>query len=184
MDSGYHKHRTTVHSPINHTDPPDPLNPPRTHLTWPFLHFKTFYAIQTKYFLKPYDTQYPLTHWPLTHHLHRPTKPTIWPSESRTVYSVLLTIVITNIIIINNYWSCQPVLVSWGMFWQNLNDLVAWAWKLFIKLTHVFHFQNVCYKYVFCVSALILGFWNANFCMFSNFRWGGHKNVNTILYMK
>ena len=81
-------HWPTDHSPITHTDPQDPPNPPRTHLTWPFLHFKTFYAIQTKYFLKPYDTQYPLTHWPLTHHLHRPTKPTIWPSESRTVYSV------------------------------------------------------------------------------------------------
>ena len=67
------------------TDPPNPL---RTHLTWPFLHFMTFYTIQTKYFLKPHDNQYPLTHWPLTHHLHRPTKPTIWPSESRTVYSV------------------------------------------------------------------------------------------------
>ena len=79
-------HWPTDHSPITHTDPQDPPNPPRTHLTWPFLHFKTFYAIQTKYF--PYDTQYPLTHWPLTHHLHRPTKPTIWPSESRTVYSV------------------------------------------------------------------------------------------------
>ena len=64
-------HWPTDHSPITHTDPPDPPNPPRTHLTWPFLHFKTFYAIQTKYFLKPHDTQYPLTHWPLTqaHHM-------------------------------------------------------------------------------------------------------------------
>ena len=60
-------HWPTDHSPITHTDPPDPPNPPRTHLTWPFLHFKTFYAIQTKYFLKPYDTQYPLTHWPITY---------------------------------------------------------------------------------------------------------------------
>ena len=78
-------HWPTDHSPITHTDPPDPPNPPRTHLTWPFLHFKTFYAIQPKYFLKPHDTQYQLTHWTLTHHLHRPTKPNIWPSESRTV---------------------------------------------------------------------------------------------------
>ena len=78
-------HWPTDHSPITHTDPPDPPNPPRTHLTWPFLHFMTFYTIQTKYFLKPHDTQYPLTHWPLTHDPHRPTKPTIWPSESRKV---------------------------------------------------------------------------------------------------
>ena len=82
-------HWPTDHSPITHTDPPDPPNPPRTHLTWPFLHFKTFYAIQPKYFLKPHDTQYQLTHWTLAHHLHRPTKPNIWPSESRTVYFVL-----------------------------------------------------------------------------------------------
>ena len=77
-------------SPMTHTDPPDP---PRTHLTWPFLHFMTFYTIQTKYFLKPHDTQYPLTHWPLTHHTHRPTKAThltIWPSESRTVVQRLV----------------------------------------------------------------------------------------------
>ena len=86
-------HWPTDHSPITHTDPQDPLNPPRTHLTWPFLHFKTFYAIQTKYLLKPHDTQYPLTHWPLTHHSHRPTKPTHltkWPSESRIVVQRLV----------------------------------------------------------------------------------------------
>ena len=40
------------------------------------LHFQT---IQTIHFWKAQDS-------PIT--LHRPTKPTIWPSESRTVYSV------------------------------------------------------------------------------------------------
>ena len=51
---------STDHSIITNTDPLDPLDPPKTHLTWPFLHFMTFFTIQTKYFLKPYDTQYPV----------------------------------------------------------------------------------------------------------------------------
>merc|ERR1712105_377545 len=46
---------------------------------WPFLHFMMFYTIQTIYFLKAGDTHYPVTHCPLTHHPHRPTKPTHSP---------------------------------------------------------------------------------------------------------
>merc|ERR1712105_118546 len=68
--------RPTTHSPITHTGPPYPQNPPTTHLKWPFLHFLMFYTIQTIYFLKAGDTYYPVTHCPLTHHPHRPTIPT------------------------------------------------------------------------------------------------------------
>ena len=112
---------STDHSPITcHPHRPTrPKNPPRTHLTWPFLHFMTFYTIQTKYFLKPHDTQYPLTHWLLTHRLHRPTKPTIRPSESRTVYFVLLKVDLS--------WRWK----MWSWLFEGYLDYVGHAWVLF-----------------------------------------------------
>ena len=76
---------STVPLPTHPSPAPDPLNPPRTHPKWPFLHIMMFYTIQTKYILKPHGTHYPLSHWPFTHHLHRPTKPdyffTLWRSS-------------------------------------------------------------------------------------------------------
>ena len=81
-------HWPTDHSPITHTDPP---NPPRTQPTWPFLHFMTFCSIQAIYFLKTHGIHYPLAHcidhFPITH--MDPSDPPLhgiaWPSESRTV---------------------------------------------------------------------------------------------------
>ena len=77
----------TDHSPITHTDPPDLPNPSRTHLTWPFLHFKTFYAIQPKYFLKPHDIQ---TGWSSIHWLteHSPITFTDPPSPTYGLLSL------------------------------------------------------------------------------------------------
>ena len=40
-----------------------------------------------------------IVHWPVTHHPHRPTKPThftFWPSESRTVVQRLVCVFISN----------------------------------------------------------------------------------------
>ena len=92
-------HWPTDHSPITHTDPSDPPNPPRTQLTWPFLHFMTLpvCSIQTLYFLKPHGIHYPLTHFidhfPITH--TDPSDPPlhgiVWPSESRTVVQRLVS---------------------------------------------------------------------------------------------
>ena len=42
----------------------------------PFLHYKTFKAMQTKYFLKAYDTHYPLTHQAIIYHPSWPIRPT------------------------------------------------------------------------------------------------------------
>ena len=35
----------------------------------PYLHFMTSQVTETKYFLKAYDTHYPLTHLPLAHYI-------------------------------------------------------------------------------------------------------------------
>ena len=64
-------HGSTIHSPITHTDPPYPQNPPTTHLLWPFLHFLMFHTIQTIYFMKADGTYYPMTLCPLTNQQHR-----------------------------------------------------------------------------------------------------------------
>ena len=64
-------HWPTDHSPITNTDPTDPPNSLRTHQT----HFRTLSSMQTIHFLKAHGTFYPLTHWPLTYHQHRPIKP-------------------------------------------------------------------------------------------------------------
>ena len=85
------------HSPITHTDPP---NPPRTQPTWPFLHFMTFCSIQAIYFLKTHGIHYPLAHridhFPITH--IDPSDPPLhgiaWPSESRIVVQRLIVIVL------------------------------------------------------------------------------------------
>ena len=53
-------HWPTAHSPITHTDPPYPHNPPTTHILWQYLNFIMFYTIQIIYFLKAGDTHYPL----------------------------------------------------------------------------------------------------------------------------
>ena len=102
-------HWPTDHSPITHTDPSDPPNPPRTQLTWPFLHFMTLpvCSIQTLYFLKPHGIYYPLTHFidhfPITH--TDPSDPPlhgiVWPSESRTVVQRLVSVVFVIIMIKN-----------------------------------------------------------------------------------
>merc|ERR1712024_417524 len=52
----------SAHSPITHTDPPYPQNPPTTRIMWPFFHFLVFYTIQCIYFLKAGDTHNSLTH--------------------------------------------------------------------------------------------------------------------------
>ena len=50
---------------------------PSRHEAWAVYPLEVYYPDEPKYFLKPHDTQYPLTHWTLTHHLHRtdPTSP-------------------------------------------------------------------------------------------------------------
>ena len=161
-------HWLTDHSPITHTDPQDPPNPPRTHLTWPFLHFMTFYTIQTKYFRKPHHTQYPLTHWPLTHYPHRPTRPTkpthltVWPSESRTVVHHLVWSVVFLTQFCNEFYRSAAkdiqslvILILWATILNNslLSTYQRSAWLFFLfntgNLSHSIdrvEDYNVCLK--------------------------------------
>ena len=52
----------------------------------PFLHYMTFQTTQTKYFLKAYDTHYPLTHQPATYHPFWPIRPETQNQPNLTFY--------------------------------------------------------------------------------------------------
>ena len=61
-------HWPTNHSPITHTDPSDPPNPPKTHLTWPFPYFMLYDVLHFTNHIFTDSSWHPLSLDPLTTH--------------------------------------------------------------------------------------------------------------------
>ena len=126
---------TTDHSLITHTDPSDPPNPTRNHPTWPFLHFMTFYTIQTKYFLKTHGT-----HWLLTVSQEKSQplsglRPLLWHSALVMFWTTRVTL---NYKLVKKFYDLRNVLqfsnhhLRW-QYWRDSqminDDLQCFSWS-------------------------------------------------------
>ena len=91
----------------------------------------TFCTTQTIYFLKPYDTQYPLTHWPLTHHptqTHQAHHMAFWVSHSLLCLSFIIYLCSPNKILFSNFtnnyfvwsWTFNPLKCKTPLFFKYL----------------------------------------------------------------